>query len=251
MSKEHDNLFATNRARTTGFKFDGQVVRVFPDMIARSVPGYELVVPMIGLLARRYAQPDSNIYDLGCSLGAASLAITGAVRAAGVKVIAVDNSGAMVAQFKQSLANHDGEIPIEIYQQDILETPIENASVVVLNYTLQFLDRERRQQVLRRIASGMRTDAALIISEKICFADEDEQMQQTAWHQDFKRTQGYSELEIARKRDALEDVLQPDTEDMHMQRFRRAGLSRPRRWFQCFSFASYIAFKDPQSRSCT
>src|SRR5210317_21381 len=99
MKNEQDKLFAKSRAAAPGFRFDEQVVRVFPDMIARSVPGYELVVPMIGMLARRYAQPDSNIYDLGCSLGATSLAMSLAVRADGVRIIAVDNSGAMVTRF--------------------------------------------------------------------------------------------------------------------------------------------------------
>ncbi len=89
----------------------------------------------------------------------------------------------------------------------------------------------------------MRKNAVLIISEKICFEDETEQAEQTAWHHDFKRTQGYSELEIAQKRDALEDVLRPDTEAIHFKRFQQAGLGRPRRWFQCFNFASYITFK--------
>ena len=243
MSKEYDKLFASNRALTSGFKFDDQVVKVFPDMIARSVPGYELVVPMIGLLARRYAQPGSNIYDLGCSLGAASLAMGGAVRAKDVQIIAVDNSRAMAEQFKKSLGDLDACIPIRVFEQDILKTNIENASVVVLNYTLQFLDRGLRQAMLERIASGMRKDGVLIISEKICFENTSEQTSQTTWHHDFKRTQGYSELEISQKRDALEDVLRPDTEQAHFQRFKDAGFSRAYRWFQCFSFTSYIVFK--------
>ncbi len=83
----------------------------------------------------------------------------------------------------------------------------------------------------------------LIISEKVCFDDEQEQADQTTWHHDFKRAQGYSELEIAQKRNALEDVLRPETESAHFKRMEQAGLSSPRRWFQCFSFASYIAFK--------
>ncbi|MBT8073863.1 MAG: carboxy-S-adenosyl-L-methionine synthase CmoA, partial [Xanthomonadales bacterium] len=89
MTDKQDRLFARNRAMTSGFRFDEEVVKVFPDMIARSVPGYELIVPMIGLLARRYAQPDSVIYDLGCSLGAASLAMSLAVKASGARIVAV------------------------------------------------------------------------------------------------------------------------------------------------------------------
>ena len=243
MSDEPDNLFAKSRALTSGFRFDEQVVKVFPDMITRSVPGYELVVPMIGMLARRYAQPDSRIYDLGCSLGAASLAMSLAVNTRGVEIIAVDNSAAMVRQCKQNLADNSASVPIHVRLQNILDTKIEKASVVVLNFTLQFLDRDQRQTLINRIATGMCSGGVLIISEKICFKDRQEQQDQTAWHHDFKRTQGYSELEIAQKRNALEDVLRPETEASHFKRLQEAGLSRPRRWFQCFSFASYITFK--------
>jgi tRNA (cmo5U34)-methyltransferase len=243
MNDEKDRLFAKSRATATGFQFDEKVVRVFPDMISRSVPGYELVVPMIGMLARRYAQPGSNIYDLGCSLGASSLAMALAVRAEGAEIIAVDNSEAMVAKCRQRVAGINTVVPVEVRLENILDTQIENASVVVLNFTLQFLDRGQRAGLVKGIAAGMRRGAALIISEKICFDDDQEQLDQMAWHHDFKRTQGYSELEIAQKRNALEDVLQPDTETRHIERLQKAGLSNPRRWFQCFSFASYIAFK--------
>ena len=243
MTDEQDRLFAKNRAVTSGFRFDEQVVKVFPDMISRSVPGYELVVPMIGMLARRYAQPDSVLYDLGCSLGAASLAMSLAVRAGGTRIVAVDNSEAMVERCRKVVAERRGDVPIDVHLQNMLETPVENASVVVLNFTLQFIAPEERQAQIDRIAAGMRTGGALILSEKICFEDEWEQADQTAWHHDFKRTQGYSDLEIAQKRNALEDVLKTETEAAHLQRFDQAGLSRSRRWFQCFSFASYIAFK--------
>ncbi len=243
MSDEQDKLFAKSRAVTTGFRFDEQVVKVFPDMIARSVPGYELVVPMIGMLARRYAQEDTRIYDLGCSLGAASLAMSLAVHTKGTEIVAVDNSEAMVARCKKNVAEKSHNLPIEVRLQNVLDTPVENASVVVLNFTLQFLERDQRQRLINQITAGMCADGVLIFSEKICFENEGEQADQTAWHHGFKRAQGYSELEIAQKRNALEDVLQPETEATHFKRLEAAGLARPRRWFQCFSFASYIAFK--------
>ena len=166
-----------------------------------------------------------------------------AVRAGGTEIIAVDNSEAMVARCRKRVSNTNRSVPIDVRLQNMLDTRIENASVVVLNFTLQFLDRGQRQTLIDRIAAGLRTGGVLIISEKICFEDEQEQADQTAWHHDFKRSQGYSELEIAQKRNALEDVLRPETEAAHFKRLEQAGLSNPRRWFQCFSFASYIAFK--------
>ncbi|MCP4046826.1 MAG: carboxy-S-adenosyl-L-methionine synthase CmoA, partial [Gammaproteobacteria bacterium] len=180
---------------------------------------------------------------LGCSLGAASLAISQAVRATGTRIIAVDNSEAMVARCKKNLVENSGSVPIDVHLQNMLDTRIENASFVVLNFTLQFLDRDQRQTLINQVSAGMRCGGVLVISEKICFEDTQEQTDQTAWHHDFKRAQGYSELEIAQKRNALEDVLRPDTEEAHFARLQQAGFSRPHRWFQCFSFASYIAFK--------
>jgi tRNA (cmo5U34)-methyltransferase len=166
-----------------------------------------------------------------------------AVNAEAVEIIAVDNSEAMVARCRQNLTENAAGIHVEVRLENILDTRIENASVVVLNFTLQFLDRGQRQGLIDRIAHGMCEGGALIISEKICFDDAREQTDQTNWHHDFKRSQGYSDLEIAQKRNALEDVLQPDTEHRHIERLRQSGLNNPSRWFQCFSFASYIAFK--------
>ena len=83
---ERDRLFETTITEPGEFVFDERVVRVFPDMINRSVPGYATVVSMTAMLARRYAQPNTRIYDLGCSLGAVTLAMRAAVRAEAVDV---------------------------------------------------------------------------------------------------------------------------------------------------------------------
>ncbi len=238
-----DRLFSREEEQKDTFVFDDKVVRVFPDMISRSAPGYELMVPMIGLLARRYAQPGSNIYDLGCSLGATTRAIRDAAKAEGLHIIAVDNSAAMVRQCKLNLEEYEGPVAVEVREQDICETEFKNASVVALNLTLQFIKRPKRIGLLRRIARGMNNGGILILSEKVCFDDAESQRDQSDWHHDFKRAKGYSDLEIARKRTALEDVLEPDTAGQHSARLREAGFSRVERWFQCFSFQSFVAFR--------
>jgi len=153
-----DTLFKSEITKPGDFVFDDRVVRVFPDMINRSVPGYSLIVPMIGLLARRYAQKNTVLYDLGCSLGAVSLAMRAAVRKPGVEIMAVDSSAEMIRQLEDILADDKAiEAPdIRAARQDILDTRIENASVVVLNFTLQFLLPGRRLELLNRIANGLK-----------------------------------------------------------------------------------------------
>jgi tRNA (cmo5U34)-methyltransferase len=240
-----DRLFDSEISKPGDFVFDDRVVRVFPDMINRSVPGYSLVVPMIGLLARRYARAGSNLYDLGCSLGAVSLAMRAAVRVEGARIFAVDNSGNMIRQLESTLLSLDDSGVLNIYprQQDILETRIENASVVVLNFTLQFVEPANRPGLLKDIAAGLNPGGILVLSEKIRFEDPVEQELQAAWHHDFKRAQGYSDLEIARKRDALENIMKPDCAQQHTDRLLGAGFKRVYPWFQGFNFVSMVAFK--------
>ena len=124
-----------------------------------------------------------------------------------------------------------------------MEAPIGNASVAVLNFTLQFLEGPKRLPLLTRIADGLLPGGVLLLSEKVRFGSADEQALQSRWHHDFKRAQGYSELEIARKRDALENVMQTDTLEQHKERLHEAGFSKVYQVFQAFNFASLIAFR--------
>ena len=219
------------------FAFDDRVVAVFPDMIRRSVPGYETVVPLSGLLAARHAGRGGRCYDLGCSLGATSLAIVRALTVPDVDVIGIDNSAAMIQQAQATLA----EEPITWRLDDIRTTPIESASAVVMNYTLQFVPPAERLPLLERIRANLRDDGAMIISEKVCFADPEVQAYFDAAHLDFKRANGYSELEISQKREALENVMQPDTIEAHEQRFADAGFRDVQTWFRCLNWASFLA----------
>ena len=241
-----DRLFQNEMKAPADFVFDNRVVRVFPDMINRSVPGYGLIVPMIGMLARRYARENTVLYDLGCSLGAASIAMRAAVRRPGTKIIAIDSSADMIHRLNEILQDDaDPQAPvINTVRQDMAQTPIDNASVVVLNFTLQFLEPAQRIALLGRIASGLVPGGILILSEKIRFEDEIEQMLQTTWHHDFKKSQGYSELEIAQKRDALENVMKPDSMEQHHARLKSAGFERVSPWFQGFNFVSMVAFRE-------
>jgi len=243
--KGKDSLFENTITEPCDFVFDKRVVGVFPDMINRSIPGYGTIVPMIGMLARRYARPNSHLYDLGCSLGAVTLAMRNAVAVEGARIVAVDNAPAMVAGLRKTLDLHPdpGLPPVELRQEDIRDTLIYNASVVVLNFTLQFVDPVHRAGLMQRIAGGLEPGGILVLSEKVHFEDSDEQALQTEWHHDFKRAQGYSELEIARKRDALENVMIPESLEQHHERLFNAGFRSVHTWFQGFNFMSLLAFR--------
>ena len=244
MNQDHpDTIYANPLADVSRFAFDQRVVDVFPDMIKRSVPGYATIINMIGSLAERYVQAGSSCYDLGCSLGAATLAMRHRIQAADCKIIGVDNSAAMLSRCAQVIAADSGEIPVELIEAQIQTVDIHNASMVVLNFTLQFIAVEERLRMLRTIAAGLNPGGVLILSEKVAFEDEPHQQLMTELHHNFKRANGYSDLEIAQKRAAIENYLVPETLAAHRHRLRLAGFSSVDVWFQCFNFASLIAIK--------
>ncbi|MBA1203415.1 carboxy-S-adenosyl-L-methionine synthase CmoA [Pseudomonas capeferrum] len=245
MSKEPDRLFAQALEQVPDFVFNEDVVRVFPDMIKRSVPGYPTIVENIGVLAARFAQPGTALYDLGASLGAVTQALRRHVRSEECRVIAVDNSAAMVERCRQYLTAQDSMfqelLPVHVLEADILDLALEPASVVAMNFTLQFVAPEQRLALLTRIRQALLPGGALILSEKLCFENAQEQALLTELHLGFKRANGYSDLEIAQKRSAIENVMKPDTLETHRERLRAAGFSQVVPWFQCLNFTSLIA----------
>ena len=229
------------------FRFNDAVARVFPDMLKRSIPGYAASIEAIGSLAARCVQANTVCYDLGCSLGAAAIAMRQGIREPGCRITAVDAAPAMVERCREVVdaenrQDADG-CRIEVVLGDIRETDISNASMVVLNYTLQFLPIAERGALLEKICTGMNDDGLLVLSEK--FIDEDPQMEQLLvdLHHEHKRRNHYSELEVSRKRAALENVLVPETVATHRERLREAGFARSAVWLRYFNFVSIIALR--------
>lgn len=258
-----DQVFRDPHNQIVDFAFDANVVRVFPDMIRRSVPGYEVVVPMSGLLVARELQKCTSrrIYDLGCSLGATTLAVLRAldgVTGAGedsagaandaahgsehgtahgsANIVAVDNSAPMIEQARSLVTDPR----VSFVTADVIELEFEPCAGVLLNYLLQFISPELRLQLLSRIRAQLDPRGLLVVSEKIRFADPADQAYHDAAHRDFKLANGYSELEVSQKRNALEKVMIVDTEEQHLERFAAAGFSFAQKWFQCLNWASFL-----------
>jgi len=245
VKQQPDRLFAQPLDQVPDFVFNEDVAKVFPDMIKRSVPGYPTIVENLGVLAAQFAQPHSTLYDLGCSLGAVTQALRRHVKTDGCRVLAVDNSPAMVERCREYLHAQDAMfqelLPTEVIEADILALEFRPASLVALNFTLQFIAPQQRLALLTRIRQALLPGGALILSEKLCFTDEADQKLLNELHLAFKRANGYSELEIAQKRSAIENVMKPDSLEQHRERLLAAGFSRVVPWFQCLNFASLIA----------
>ena len=237
-----DNIFASPLSEIVDFVFDDKVVDVFPDMINRSVPGYGTIINLIGIIAEQYAKPNTRLYDLGCSLGAASLSMRHRLTKTGCEIVSVDNAEAMIERLDKILLRDNSKTTMKTLCADIQDVEISNASVAVMNFTLQFIPLDERKSIMTKIYNGLNEGGCLIISEKLAFTENENEIQ-IDLHHAFKKSNGYSDLEIAQKRSALENVLIPETKETHIQRLKETGFTQVFPIFQCFNFASFIAIK--------
>lgn len=238
-----DRIYASPHAEIADFSFDERVVDVFPDMINRSVPGYATMVHGIGRLTARFAQPHTVLYDLGCSLGASTLAMKQNNSAQNCLIVGLDNSTAMVERCRKHVSAFRGDTPVEIRLADIVTADYEPCSLVVLNFTLQFIDPAEREALLARLFAALVPGGALVLSEKVRHADARNEDLLVDLHHEFKRDNGYSELEVSQKRAAIENVMRLNTLEEHTERLQRVGFAHVQNWYRCFNFTSTVAIK--------
>jgi len=232
-----DNIYSST-TDLVDFCFNESVVKVFDDMVNRSVPGYLNTIETIRLTSQNYYKKGSNIYDLGCSTGATSISM----HSANYNIIAIDNSIPMIEKCKKKFIDKKYN-NIKFICDDIVSYPIKNASIVVLNLTLQFIEKQHRQKLIDKIYNGLNKGGVLFISEKIHFNNELKNELITNLHLNFKKSNGYSELEIANKRQALDNILLTDDDKTHLERFKKSGFQKAEVILQNLNFYGFIAIK--------
>ncbi|WP_110688032.1 carboxy-S-adenosyl-L-methionine synthase CmoA [Salinicola aestuarinus] len=238
-----DAIFSTPLDRVASFSFDEQVVACFPDMVRRSIPGYGQILGMLGLFAERHLRHGAHVYDLGCSLGAVGLAMAGRLAPAAFTLTGVDLSPSMVERARETAAKEAPEHDLRFVEADIRRLDYRPSGMIVLNFTLQFLPPADRDAVIAALFAALEPGGILVLSEKIVAPDEQENAWLVERYHDFKRANGYTDMEISQKRTALENVLVPDSLEGHRARLEGAGFERVTPWFQYLNFASLIAFK--------
>ena len=238
-----DKVFAEKRATITPFRFNEKVARVFDDMLVRSVPLYGEGLKQQARIARQYYKPGTQIFDLGCSHGNLGILLLDCFDGVGFKMIAVDNAEPMMQRFKRRLAVHDSHGCIDLACACIENIVISNASVVVINLTLQFLDAGKRDALIQSAFDGLCKGGILLLTEKTVHPDPQMNALEQEYYYQFKKENGYTDLEISQKRDALERVLVPETVAEHENRIQKAGFASFNVWLKWFNFTSMMAVK--------
>ncbi len=240
-----DKIYAHPRDKVPPFEFNEQVAGVFDDMLERSVPLYRETLARQAQLAAHFYLPGSRIYDLGCSNGNFGLALCAAMAGRPFEMVAADSSPSMLEAFRKRLNGRTEAGQFSLVAEDIRRLPLERASVVVVNLTLQFLPVPDREALLRRIFTSLLPGGILLLTEKVVHENPELAKLQQDFYYCFKRENGYSELEISQKREALENVLIPETLEAHRQRLTRAGFGQIEVWLKWFNFAALLARRTP------
>lgn len=238
-----DKLYANQLSEIEQFSFSRQVVNVFPDMINRSVPGYQTIVEGIGKIAGKHCAAAPIIYDLGCSLGTVSLSISKNLTTKKPIIHAVDSSQAMIARCEQHINAFNFSQCIQLHFADLNDFELLPCDLVVMNFTLQFISPKQRAAIIQKIYDALKPGGMLILSEKIKHEDNKIDEVLVYLHHQFKKENGYSDLEISQKRSALEDVMILDTPEIHEQRLADSGFASSSIWFQQYNFISLFAVK--------
>lgn len=242
-----DDIFSGTAARGSDFQFNEEVAIVFDDMLVRSVPFYLEQQSLIEEIAQRFCQPDSSVVDLGSSTGTTLIRFANLLDPS-ARLIGYDNSEPMLERARNN-ANEAGvgdriEFAYGDLNENLDDLVIENASVVTICWTLQFVRPLRRDHLVKKIYEGMADGGVLIVTDKVLTNDSNMNRFFIDFYYEFKRRNGYSDEEISKKREALENVLIPYRFDENFELFRKNGFSTVETFFQWYNFAGFLCVKN-------
>lgn len=242
-SPKRDTVFASSERLEHDFKFDEAVADVFDDMVSRSVPLYGEIQKMLLQLGARFAQENSTVYDLGCATGTTLVALAKHVPES-TRLVGVDLSPPMLEEAQRKLKKYGLAERCELRAMDLNEPlDLKDASVVAMGWTLQFVRPMRRDALIRSIYDAMRPKGVLLVTEKVLVVDPVLNRLYIDLYLDYKRQQGYSELEIAKKREALENVLIPYRVEENIELLQRNGFESVDVFFRWYNWCGLIGVK--------
>lgn len=212
----------------TKFSFD--TISNFDDHISKSIPNYHLLNNAIKNVSTFFYRKNHSVVDLGCSTGnlLESLEFTG-------KKIGFDISTNLLPK------SHDNTI-YEIKDITNLDTFSIKPSLVFSIFTLQFIDFDKRQDVINTIYNNLCTGGAFIVAEKVHEDLGDIEKVMTFSYYDFKQ-ESFSPSEIMNKEKDLRQIMQTNTSSNNVQMFLNAGFKKKACFWKFYNFEAWLLVK--------
>lgn len=241
-SSAKDTIFNVDSVEED-FVFNERVVEVFDDMLDRSIPFYRQVIDAQAQLLNGFLDSGDTVYDLGCSTGTTLLEFSRLLEQKGLQFVGIDNSAPMLDKARRKSEMYSKQESLSFSLEDITAFDHPGAGGIILNYTLQFIRPLQRESFLQRLFHNLRPGGIILISEKVINHERRLNREYIDIYHRYKRTRGYSELEIAKKREALENVLIPFSIEENKTMLKNSGFVSVETYFQWFNFTSFIAIK--------
>ena len=222
------------------FEFDDEVAAVFDDMLHRSVPFYDEALKITKFFTLKYIKENAVVYDLGSSTASLLIELKKSIDI-NAKLIGIDNSEAMIQQALKKAKAFSADI--ELHYADILNYKYEKTDIFISNYTLQFIRPLLREEFVAKLYQSLKEEGIFIFSEKLISHDKKLNKELIELYYEFKKSKGYSEYEIMQKREALENVLIPYSEEENITMCKKAGFKHCEAIFRWANFATFIAKK--------
>ena len=239
-----DKVFSKKMKDIESFEFNEEVTNVFDDMITRSVPFYREIHGLILDIFTKIPPKSNLVYDLGCSTGTTIQLLhrSHPEKDKRPKFVGIDSSESMIKKCQENLSR-EKNLNFELINEKIQDVELQSSKIIIMNYTLQFIPADNRPSILKKIYKSLKKGGIFIMSEKIKpeFGNVEEII--TELYYDFKRRNGYSNLEIMQKREALERVLTPNTIKQQKELLKEAGFNSYDTIFQWYNFSSFIGIK--------
>ena len=238
-----DKVFSEGDFQKGSFRFNSSVASVFDDMANRSIPFYREVIQLTGQLAETVVPNGGRVYDLGCSTGNTLMFLAQSLQHKKIKLIGCDPAEAMLTKAAEKAAAFTYSHEIEFIQNTCENIELADADLIIMNYTLQFIDKAERPALLKKIFKALKPGGVFIISEKLKQESKRVEDFNTQTYEKFKAGNGYSDLEIANKRQALENILIPGSLNENISQLTDAGFTETETIFKWLNFATFAAFK--------
>ena len=215
----------------------------FDEHIEKSIRGYSNLLEDVISLSRYFVEDDTTVVDIGCSTGKLTKAMIDYNKdhSNNADWIGVEIADGFIDDLKKrkiELNSHN----VEFLMEDIRDYQFKNCSLVTSIFTLQFMPKKDRKEVIRNIYEGLNEGGAFIFSEKTVCENALVQDMITFNYYDYKR-KTFTTDDIMDKERTLRHMMKPNTWDEITDMLVRAGFSSIQPFWRNHAFVGAIAIK--------